>query len=113
MKDVLTGLVRVLLKTVLMLAGLLVFVSLLAATLLLLGLWGLRALWARLTGRPVTPWVLRVDPRQAFRAARQGGAAGGASAPDVDGAAPGLLARRGPSVPGAFEVTDVEPRDVR
>ena len=43
--------------------GVLFFLSLLAAAAVLALVWGLRALWARLTGRPVTPWVMRMDPR--------------------------------------------------
>jgi hypothetical protein len=33
---------------------------------LLLALWGLRAAWALLTGRPVAPFVMRMGPRHAF-----------------------------------------------
>ena len=55
----------VLLRTVLLLAGLVFLASLLLAAVLLLALWLLRALWARLTGRPVSPWTFRVD-RQAL-----------------------------------------------
>ena len=43
--------------------GVLFFLSLLGAAAVLALVWGLRALWARLTGRPVTPWVMRMDPR--------------------------------------------------
>lgn len=55
----------VLLRTVLLLAGLVFLASLLLAAVLLLALWLFRALWARLTGRPVSPWTFRVD-RQAL-----------------------------------------------
>lgn len=48
----------------LMLAGLVFFVSLLAVALTVLLLWLLRALWARLTGQPVSPWTFKVN-RQA------------------------------------------------
>ncbi|MGB4925617.1 MAG: hypothetical protein WBP25_03870, partial [Giesbergeria sp.] len=58
-----------LLRAVVLVAGLVVFLSLLTAVLLLAALWGLRALWARITGRPVMPWVMGVDPRTAWRAA--------------------------------------------
>lgn len=56
---------NVLLRTVLLLAGLVFLASLLLAAVLLLALWLFRALWARLTGRPVSPWTFRVD-RQAL-----------------------------------------------
>lgn len=49
-----------LLRTVLLLMGLVFLLSLLAAALLLLVWWGLRALWAKLTGRPVQPLVFTV-----------------------------------------------------
>ena len=51
-------------RLVLMVAGLVFIASLMAAGLLLLGVWLLRALFARLTGRPVTPWAFQVN-RQA------------------------------------------------
>ena len=52
----------------------LVFAASLACVLLALAtLWGLRALWARLTGRSITPWVMRMNPgagwNRAFKAA--------------------------------------------
>ena len=63
MNDFLAGLTRWLIRAVLVVAGLVIFLSLLAAVLVLALAWGLRAAWARLTGRPVTPWTMRVDPR--------------------------------------------------
>ncbi|MCX7246371.1 MAG: hypothetical protein NTX31_01625 [Burkholderiales bacterium] len=50
---------RFILRVVLLVA------SLLVAALVLLALWLLRSLWARLNGRPVTPWTFKVD-RQAL-----------------------------------------------
>jgi len=55
---------RVLLRVVLLVAGMIFLASLLVAALVLLALWLLRSLWARLNGRPVTPWTFKVD-RQA------------------------------------------------
>lgn len=49
-----------LLRTLLVLMGLIFALSLLAVALLLLALWGLRALWARLTGRPVQPLAITI-----------------------------------------------------
>ena len=63
-----------LIRVVLFAFGLLFALSLLAAALLLAALWGVRYAWARLTGKPVTPWVMRFDPRSGFdkfRAAQQ------------------------------------------
>lgn len=51
----------VLVRTTLLLAGLVFLASLLLAALVLAALWLLGALWARLTGRPVSPWTFRVD----------------------------------------------------
>jgi len=43
-----------------LLAGLLFFASLLAAGAVLLTVWLLRALWAKLSGQPVRPWVFQM-----------------------------------------------------
>ena len=93
MNDFLAGLTRWLIRAVVVVAGLVIFLSLLAAVLVLALVWGLRALWARLTGRPVMPWTLRVDPR---------------TAPAAD-----TPSRRAGLLPGADEVVDVEPRAPR
>lgn len=50
---------NLLLRIVLVLAGLVVGASALVVFVLLLALWGVRAGWAKLTGRPVTPFVAR------------------------------------------------------
>jgi hypothetical protein len=47
-----------------MMAGLVFIASLMALGLLLLAVWLVRALFARLTGRPVTPWAFKIN-RQA------------------------------------------------
>ena len=64
-------------------AGLLLAASLAVAFVLMLGLWGVRAAWAKLTGRPVMPFIVRVDPRggfeQMYRRAAQGSRASRAS----------------------------------
>lgn len=77
-------LVGLLLRTVLLLLGLVFLLSLLAAAALLLLWWGARALWARLTGRPVQPLVFTVLSRsrwQRFYPGRSGAPA--AQAGDV------------------------------
>ena len=66
------------LRAVLMLAGLVFVGSLLLAGSLVLLLWLVRALWAKLTGRPVNAWTFQIN-RQAvmdrfYRAPGQGGA---------------------------------------
>lgn len=106
MNEVVAGALRLVLRIVVVAMGLVLFLSLLAAALVLALAWLLRALWARLTGRPVTPWVMRVDPRSGFRSAYQWSARRGA---DDQPAEP----RRGGVLPGAADVTDVQPREVR
>lgn len=122
MNDVVAGLVRLLVRVALVAAGLVMFASLLLAALVLALSWGLRAAWARVTGRPVTPWVMRMDPRSSWSAvyrhgqARWGGGSGAAPG-RADAAAEGAgLGARTSSVrthvlPGADQgVTDVQPR---
>lgn len=89
------------LRFVLLLAGLVFAISLaLALAVLLLG-WGLRSLWARLTGRRVAPFVMRIDPRDGFGQVyrRAGGVPGGAG--------------RGNAATTLHDVTDVEPKSPR
>jgi hypothetical protein len=68
-------LVRFLLRLLLALAGLVFLASLLAVALLLLLVWGLRALWARLRGRPVQPLVFTVLRRAQWERFYRPGAA--------------------------------------
>ena len=91
-----------LLRALVLAAGLVFAASLTVAFALVLVLWLLRAGWAKLTGNRITPFVMRVDPRQGFermyrRAPQASGAAG--SATGVEAA----LARR-----RVVDVTDVE-----
>ena len=50
-------------RAVLLVMGLVFFASLMVATLVLLALWAVRAVWARLMGRPVQPWVFQFKPK--------------------------------------------------
>jgi hypothetical protein len=63
LSDLIAAVIRFVLRVVLLVMALVFIASLLLAAVLLLAVWGLRRLWARLTGRPVSPWVFRVDPR--------------------------------------------------
>ena len=112
MNDFVAGLLRWLIRSVLLLAGLVFFVGLLAVMLVLALVWGLRFLWARLTGRPITPWVMQVDPRTGWSTVvrthtRWTGARTGAADEPTD-PAPG---QRMGILPGADDVTDVQPRE--
>ena len=87
-----------LLRLFLLAAGLLFAASLTVAAVLLFALWGVRAVWARLTGRPVVPFVIRIDPRGGFeRMYRR--APQGSRTPRADAVRPGSR---------AGDVTDVE-----
>ena len=120
MNEIVAGLLRLVLRVVVLAMGVVVFLSLLAAVLVLALVWGLRAAWARITGKPVTPWVMRMDPRTGFSTAfrsTQRWSAGGhrSSAPAAcDGVVDEPAAsHRGGILPGAAQVTDVEAREVR
>jgi len=94
------ALMNLILRVVLLLAGLVFAASLAVATVLLLVGWTLRAGWARLTGRPVAPFIVRIDPRRGFERMYRG-AAQGSRTPRADSVRP---ARE------IADVTDVEPR---
>ncbi len=53
-------------RLVLLVAGALFTLSLLVAGLLLMLLWALRSLWARLTDQPVTPFVMKINRGAGF-----------------------------------------------
>lgn len=78
------SLVRFLLRLLLALAGLVLLASLLAVALVLLAIWGLRALWARLTGRPVQPLVFTVLRRAQWERFYRPGAAAAPAADVID-----------------------------
>lgn len=90
------------LRLLLLVAGLVFAISLALAALVVLAIWGLRVLWAKLTGKPIAPFVMRFDPRGGFgRVYRHGGQA--ASAPP----------RSATGVATPHDVTDVEPKSPR
>lgn len=100
MDQVIKTVFNLLLRAVLLLMGLVFMASLLAASLVLLALWLLRALWARLSGRPVAPLVFRFGQQaqwsRFYRAAPPGRAAPRQDVVDVEA-----------------EVIDVVPRAIR
>lgn len=59
-------LLNLLVRVLLLLAGLVFGASLAAVAAAMFTLWGLRAAWASLTGRPVTPFIMRMRPFGAF-----------------------------------------------
>ena len=100
--DWMPTLLSFLLRLFLVAAGLLLAASLAVAFVLLLGLWGIRAAWAKLTGRPVAPFIIRIDPRAGFERMYRRAAQPGSPTPRADAIQPGRR-RLG-------DVTDVEPR---
>lgn len=104
-------------RIVLMLVGLVFFLCLLAVACAFAVLWGVRALWAKLTGQPVAPWTMRMSPGGPFagwQTVYRSGAewmaqSSNTTASDKD--APVARSRRG-VLPGTGEVTDVQPREV-
>lgn len=86
----------------LLLAGLVFFASVLSVGLLLLALWLLRALWAKVTGRPVQPWVFQMNRRPPWQQAQQGSSGRAPSSADVIDA----------EVRDVSVVTDVEPKRI-
>lgn len=106
MSDVLLKLLGFVVRVGLLLAGLVFFASLMAAGCLVLILWLLRALWAKLTGQPVRPWTFQVNRQAMWQRFNQGGfgqPGRAASNPDnvVDA-----------EVTDVTEVTDVEPKRI-
>ena len=116
MNDFAAGLTRFVVRAILLAAGLVLFLSLLAAALVLALTWGLRALWARLTGRPIVPWTMRVDPRSGWNTVYRSSArwrnAAPDAAPEADVAEPRAAVRRGSVLPGTSDVTDVQAREL-
>lgn len=109
MNDVLAGLIRFVVQILLVAVGLVFFLSLLAAALVLALVWGLRLLWARVTGRPAAPWSARVDPRTAWTtvyrsSSRWSSMRRAGKASDASADAPTHLR----PLPGTEDVTDVQ-----
>ena len=114
LNDLLSGLVRLALRLIVIAGAVVVFLSVFAAAMLLALVWGARALWAKLTGRPVMPWAMRMDPRSGWSTvyrstARWSAAPRDASSSDDAGARSSL---RGTGLRPSPDVTDVQPREV-
>lgn len=113
MNDFAAGVIRWIVRLAVVAVGVVFFLSLLTVAALLAVVWGARALWARVTGRPVTPWAMRMDPRTGWSTVYRSTArwsAGPGGRPVADG--PAEPAVRSRELPGAREVTDVQARDV-
>lgn len=97
-----------LLRMVLVLAGLLLAACMFAVLLLLLAVWSVRALWARLTGRVFSPFEMRLDPRTGFSYVYRRGSHWHAKGSEGADEAP-----RAPFRARLADVTDVEPKTSR
>jgi len=102
------------LRVILLLLGLVFAASLAVAVMLLAAVWGVRYAWGRLTGKPVTPWVMRFNPRSGFDRFRQAASPAEPTAADVVSArARGESMVRPERIRGsASDVTDVSPKSV-
>ena len=93
---------KLIFRLLLLAASLVFVVSLLLVTLLFFAPWGVRALWARLTGRPVPPFVRRFDTQAGFGSAFRA-RSGAAPAPET-----------GPTSPvGRRQLPDIEDVEVK
>jgi hypothetical protein len=61
MGELIGSVLGVMLRLGLLLAGLVFFVSLMVMAAVVLMLWLMRALWAKLTGQTVQPWVFKMN----------------------------------------------------
>ena len=103
MNEFVAGVLRLVLRVVVVAMGVVLFLSLVAAVMVLALVWALRAGWARLTGKPVTPWVMRMDPRTGFNTVYRSTARWTAHTAEQ--------ARQRAS--RSRDVTDVQPREIR
>ncbi len=88
-------------RLVLVAAGLVFAASLAVLASVLLVLWGVRAVWCKLTGQPVNPFAMRMSPSAGFgNIYRSRNAPGAADSP--------AKSKRMP----ASDVTDVQAKDL-
>jgi len=119
LNDFATTATRWAIRIMLMLVGLVFFVCLLAVASAFALLWAVRALWAKLTGQPVSPWGVRMGPMSPFagwQTVYRSGAEWMAQSSGAADAASGRAEREARTrrgiLPGAGDVTDVQPREV-
>lgn len=103
LNEVVTTVARWSLRLLVVVMGAVLFLSLLAAAGVLALAWGIRLLWARLTGRPAMPWVMRMDPRHGFSTVYRSTARWTSH----------TASKARSSVSRLGDVTDVEPREIR
>ena len=115
MNDFATTATRWAVRIMLMLVGLEFFLCLLAVAALIAAAWGVRALWAKVTGQPVVPMSFgSMSPFTGWQTVYRSGAewmAQSSGDAEAKKEARESRARRG-VLPGHGEVTDVQPREV-
>lgn len=105
MSEMIASLARFIVRVVLVVAAAVFAAALLVALLVFVSFWLLRAGWARLMGRPVAPFIMRMNPRDGFG--------------HVFRAGQGMRSEAGPvppEPPGRHQIadiTDVEPKEPR
>lgn len=102
-----------------LMVGVVFFISLLFAGCVLAAAWGIRALWAKLTGQPVTPWVMPLRAASSWSGMYQRAGGFGTAAPTAaePEAAPPFTPPAGSKRSGilpkvAGDVSDVQAREV-
>lgn len=123
LNDFLNWAVRWTVRLAMLAVGVVFFLSLLSVACVLAAVWGIRAVWAKLTGQAVTPWAMPMRAASSWtsmyqRAGGFGGMAGGAATGESpqESAAPFTPAagskRGGILSKVAGDVSDVQPREV-
>lgn len=101
MENLIAAVFRLVFRVVLLALGLVFVASLVFAAAFVFALWGLRSVWARLRGRPVTPMAFQFNPR-----AQWGRFSGGGRAAPEDRGASGPRANQD----AIGDITDVVPK---
>ncbi|QIL78762.1 hypothetical protein G7047_01585 [Diaphorobacter sp. HDW4A] len=112
MNDLLSGLIRLALRLIVIAGAVVVFFGVLAAAMLLALMWGARALWAKLTGQPMVPWAMRMDPRSGWSTVYNSTARWSAPRDASHDDAGSRSSLRGTGLRSSPDVTDVQPREV-
>ncbi|MCS4295344.1 flagellar biosynthesis protein FlhB [Comamonas sp. BIGb0152] len=98
------------LRIVMVLAGLVFFVSLMVVAAIAALLWTLRLLWAKMTGKPIVPFAFKMNPATGwttvYRSTARWSANKGARSAEAASNPSGMRS-------AVIDVTDVEPREIR
>lgn len=119
MSDFFLGITRFAIRAVLFVTALVFFLALMAAAAVLGLVWAVRSLWARISGKPVAPWVMPAHMRRSWNSwadlrqrANQQKAANEAQTQANQTHHPSASRRSGVLPQVAGQVTDVQPREL-